>query len=698
MISLLASASALALQTVPTQDTSEPEVAVKADEADAIVITGHAIEGLDLLGGASVISGDVLQREIEVQIGDTLASLPGVSATSFTPGASRPVLRGFQGERIRVLSDGLGAVDVSNTSADHAVTIDPLTAESVEVLRGPAVLLFGSQAVGGAVNVIDRRIPRKEPSEGYHLDALGQYSTADDGVSLGGALDVALGSGFVAHGDVSWRKTKDLDIGSFLYAKPLRAELEALAVEADGEGEPEEAAEFRELAASKGKLPNSGTEQTSGAVGLSYLGSRFELGASFSVFDSQYGIPLRPGTEHHHEGDSEEGDGEENVSIDLHQEKYDVRGKLLLDGFLDSVTLRLATANYEHVELEGDEVGTRFLSDGREGRIEFKQRERNGWQGATGVQYFERDFDAIGDEAFVPANKSNQWGLFTVQEYGPGPLDIEAAARIEWSEVKSDPLDLQRNYTTTSFALGANYELAFDTTAGINVSRAERAPSAEELLSDGPHIATQSYELGSPDLKVETSLGGELFIRHKGKDLAASVSLWANWFDDFVYQADSGLEADGLPVFEYRQQDANYWGIELEASANLYTKGDFSLKGDLVGDYVRATLDDGSPVPRIPPVRIGAGLSGEWSNWNGRIEMEWTDRQDRIAEFETETSGHTLVNASIAWRPWGRDSETVILLQANNIFDVDARRHASFTKDFAPLAGRDFRISARFSI
>jgi iron complex outermembrane recepter protein len=692
MLSLLASVSALALQSQPP---AEP--AAESEEREAIVITGHVIEGLDLLAGSSVMEGVALQRNLELQVGDVLASVPGVSATSFSPGASRPVLRGFQGERIRVLNDGLGAIDVSNTSADHATTIDPLTSERIEVLRGPAVLIYGSQAVGGAVNVIDRRIPRTVPDDQVHVDSIAQYSSVNEGVAIGTAIDVALGGNFVLHGDASWQDSSDLKVGNYVFARPLREELRAEAAEHRAEGELDEAAELEALAASKGRLENSGVEQWTAAAGLAYVGDRFEAGASYSIFDTFYGVALRPGAGHAEEEGGSEGEEEESIAIDLRQTRVDARAKLYLDGFFESALLRLAAADYEHVELESGEVGTTYLSDGVEGRLELKQRDTDGWHGASGIQYYARDLDAIGAEAFVPPNETRQWGIFTVQEYQPGKLGIEGALRAEFTDTRSAPLGLSRDFTAISGAIGANYELGADTTAGINISRAERAPSAEELFANGPHIATQSFEAGNPDLTLETSWGGEIFLRHEGEGFAGSATLWTNRFDDFIYQAATGEEEDGLPIFAYRQQDADYWGVELEASMPLYRSGEFSLAADMVADYVRATLSDGNAVPRIPPMRIGAGLDAAYANWSGRVEMEWVDRQDRTAPLETPTDGHVLVGASLAWKPFGEKNETSIMLAANNIFDVDARRHASFTKDFVPLGGRDIRLSARFS-
>jgi iron complex outermembrane receptor protein len=705
---LAGTAAALTPQIALAQSSPAPQgprqsaiTAPQHEEAQDIIVTAPFVRELDVLAGTSVLTGTDLQRELRPQIGDTLARLPGVSATSFSPGASRPVLRGFQGERIRVLTDGIGSIDVSNTSADHAVTIDPLTSERIEVLRGPAVLLFGGQAIGGAVNVLDRRIPRTVPENGAHLDVIGIYGSAADERSIGAAADFALGqSGLVLHVDGSFRKTDDVKVGGFVLSPALRAEQLAIAKEEAEEGHLEEAAEALALAGLRGRLPNSATEQKTAGAGLALIRDSFNIGASVSWFDSNYGVPSRPGAGHHHheEDEGEEEHGDAPVTIGLEQIRGDLRGEFEIgSGFLDRIRLRLGAANYEHTEFEGDEVGTVFKSDGLEGRLELVQRDRNGWRGASGVQYFRRDFKAIGAEAFVPPNETRQLGLFTLQEFAIGPVGLEAAARYEHTDVSSDTVGVDRNFNAFSAALGASYELAPRTKIGFNISRTERGPAAEELFSNGPHIASQSFEVGDPTLSKEKSWGAEAYMRLQSDRFSLSATAFANWFDDFIFQADTGEEEDDLPVFKYFQRDARYYGFEVEASATLFEAGGFRFIADGVADYVRATVRGSGPVPRIPPLRLLGGLEAQSNNIDGRVEVEWVADQNRVAAFETRTDGHTMVNASIAWRPWGKDRETVFLLSANNIFDVDARRHASFTKDFVPLAGRDIRISARLS-
>lgn len=667
---------------------------------DPIIVTAPYVRSLDILGNVSVLEGDELARDIRGQIGDTLTRQAGVSATSFTPGASRPVLRGFSGERVRVLTDGIGSIDVSNTSADHAVTIDPLTVERIEILRGPAVLLFGSQAIGGAVNLFDRRIPRKVPTDHVHIDAIGGYATAADDRNIGSSIDVALSPQIVAHLDGSWRKTGDARAGGFIYAPGIRSDLLHLAEHEVEDGHLDEAAELTADANRRGKIPNTASETWTAAGGLSLINDGGQLGVSLSYFDSNYGVPSRPNTAHHDEGEEEAGHdhGEGPVTIGLKQWRADVRGEVELgDGFFDKLRLRGGYADYEHTEFEGAEVGTIFYNTGVEGRLELAQNDRGGWRGASGLQFSHRDFDAVGAEAFVPRNLTDQFAVFTLQEWTLGSLGIEAAARYEATNVKALVLGIARSFDTFSGALGANYEITDGVKFGVSVARAVRAPSAEELFSNGPHIATQSFEVGDPNLKREASWGAEASFKLKTDALNLSLSAYSNWFDDFIFSNATGAEEDELPVFQYFQRNARVWGFEVEASARLAQIGGFNIVADATADMTRAKIKGGQFVPRIPAMRVLGGLEAQGERIDARAEVEWTDDQTRVAPFETTTKGFTLVNASISWRPLPDIKNLTLSLAANNIFDVEARRHASFTKDYVPLTGRDIRITARAS-
>jgi iron complex outermembrane receptor protein len=662
---------------------------------DEIVVTAPYVERLDILAGTSAVSGELLAEKTRAQLGDILSSLPGVSATSFSPGASRPVLRGYQGNRVAVLTDGIGNIDASNTSADHAVTIDTLTVERIEVLRGPAVLLFGGQAVGGAVNALDKRIPRAVPDEPVHVDAIAGYGSASRDWSGGASVDVPLTDRVVVHLDGSYRDSDDLRTGGYVLSSNLRAEVLDFAAEEQAEGNLAEAAEARELAGQRGRISNSAVKSWTAAGGIAFIDDGGNLGVSYSVYDTSYGIPARPGTSHAHEG---EGGEEAPVTIGLRQYRVDFRGEVVMgDGLFDRLRLRAGYADYSHTEFEGDEIGTVFNSQGLEARAEIIQNDRGGWRGASGVQYQTRDLEAIGAEAFVPPNKSSQYGLFTLQELKLGNLDAEVALRFDTAELRADTLGISRSFDNFSAALGLGYHIG-DLKIGANISRTGRAPAVEELFSDGPHIATQAYEVGNPTLRSERAWNGELYARYDTPNAAFSATLYSNRFDNFIYESETGEIRDDLPVFQYFQRDAKVWGVEFQGSKKLANLGDFDVSVDGVADYTRAKISGtGGNIPRIPPLRLLGGIEMGSANLDLRGEVEWSDSQTRTAAFETPTDGFTLVNASATWRPFGKERNIALIASANNIFDVTARRAASFTKDFTPLAGRDFRVTARVS-
>jgi iron complex outermembrane receptor protein len=677
---------------------------------DVIVTAPLQQSERDVLQGASVLRGEALTRDLKPTIGETLQHLPGVSATSFGPNASRPILRGQQGERIRVLTDGVGSFDASNTSVDHAVVIDPLLAERIEVLRGPSALLFGSSAIGGVVNVIDRRIPRAVPDSGIALSGLLNYGSAADERSASAAADVAVTSNLVLHADGSYLKADDIRIGGFALSPAARAAARSQ-IGLPQDVEPgEDPIDFAASANLRGRLPNTAVETWTAGAGAALITEGGSLGVSYSRYDSLYGVPIRYATE--------VGQEEEAPRIDIVQDRVDLRGDVLTGGdLLERIRVRVGHAQYRHVELEpSGEVGTTFLNNGTEGRLEVIQARRGAWQGATGLQFFNRLFDVDGDEAFVPRSETNQTGVFTLQQLDLGRLKAEGGLRYEWSQLRSrgDAEDLRffqgkRSFGAFSASLGASYALSDNVRVGLNGSRTSRAPSAEELFANGPHAGTQSYELGDPDFRVERSWGLEGTLHIHGDRFNIDASAYANWFNNYISlnqvdqetceaaAAPSGREAD-LPCFQFQQLgDARYYGFEIDASATLFQLGGTRINADVLADYVRASIDAVGPAPRIPPLRLLGGIEVQNTRFTARAEVERVFEQTRIAPFETATPGYTLVNASIVLRPFA-DSRTHLVLSANNIGDVTARRHASFLKDFAPLAGRDFRATLRFGL
>ncbi len=674
----------------PPQDHVHPQ-----EDADIVVTAAFTRERFALPAAVTVVEGEQLLRNIRPTIGETLAAQPGVSASFFGPNASRPILRGMDSERVRVLTDGIGSFDLSNASADHAVATNPLTTDRIEVVRGPAALLYGSSAIGGVVNMSDRRIPRQVPPDAVHLDVQGSLGSAAEERALAGSADVPLGeSGMVAHVDGSATTTGDYRAGGYLFAGDLRRQ----AAEIGGE--------VAEQAMARGRVSNSDASNRDVGAGLAYVGDTGSIGVAISHLNSNYGIPNRlalhdPAHDHDHadEGDDDHGHAEEDVRIDMRQTRVDARSELSFDGFFSTLKGRFGWADYRHDELEGDgTIGTRFFNQGLEGRLELVQADHGGWQGASGVQYMHRRVMVTGEEAILPHNLTDQFGLFTVQSVKLGRLSLEAGARFEHSAVSAPELALSRGFSSFSGSVGASVKLREGWQLSASVSHSERAPSAEELLVDGAHPATGSYELGDRDLRLEKSLGVEAVLRGRGPGWNVELSGFFSRFSNYLYLAPTGGERDGLPLFVYRQARARYYGAEASASVTIAQSGETSFLLSGLADYVRADiLDGGGPVPRIPPLRMQAAIEATGGVIGGRLEAEHVTAATRLADFETATPAYTMVNASVSWRPLGADRPIVLIAAIDNLFDVEARRHASFLKDYAPLPGRDFRLTAQFS-
>ncbi|MDX3900379.1 MAG: TonB-dependent receptor [Sphingobium sp.] len=698
----------LSAQTASATDAAPDQAYHDGQPGDIVVTALIPRRQGDILSGTSVVAGEELTRSLRTTIGDTLARQPGVSSTSFGPNASRPVLRGFQGERVRILTDGIGSFDVSNTSVDHAVAINPLTADRIEVMRGPSALLYGSSAIGGVVNVIDSRIPRRVPDEPIHVEGLATYGSAADERTVSGEVEAPLSPNFVIHLDGSWSKTDDLRTGGYILSAPLRA----IAAGSDD-------AEIREAGRLHGRLPNSAAESWEVAGGFALITDTGNLGVSVSHTDNRYGVPSRiEVTEAADEGEEEgeEGHGPEQVTLAMKQTRADLRGEVATNGgFLDTIRLRAGWADYQHQEIEPTgEIGTTFYNQSIESRLEFIQAKRGGWHGAFGAQFFTRDFSAVGEEKFIPRNETDQIGIFTLQSLDLGDTRFEAGARYEHTHLHANAdEDLffdsgrTRRFDALSGSLGVSQQVVPGWRLGLNLSRTERAPSAEELFARGNHAGTQAFELGDPDFGKERSWGVEATLRGQGEGYSLSLSGYHNWFKGYIYdslvddaacQAAHGGEELEFPCYQYAQADAKYYGFEAEAKATLAKIGGYALNADGVADYVHATITGSGPAPRIPPLRLLGGLELAGEGLTARGEVEHVFEQDRIAATETPTDGFTLVNASLAVKPLAGNDRTSIILSANNIFDVTARRHASFLKDYAPLSGRDIRVTARFSL
>ena len=698
----LATAATFAVTAAPAlaQDSE-----TSTDEENDIIVSAEGLEELDFIAGQDVVDADEIQRNLDGQIGEVLSKVPGVSATSFAPGASRPILRGLDGERVRVLIDGIGTGDVGNTSADHATTIEPLTTERIEVLRGPTALLFGSQAIGGVVNVIDRRIPLEVPEGGFDIEGLAAIDSVSNLRSGGATLEAGLGDSVVLSVGGSYRETNDLEIPGFQLSDALRADILGDADEEEEEGEFEEAEELREAANQEGFIPNSFTESWTAHGGIGFFLGESSFGASVSYFDTDYGVIGNPegghaeGEEEGEGGEEEEEEEEEIVTIGLEQLRVDFRGDIALgDGFLSRLKLRAGYTDYTHTEFEGPEVGTVFDTETFEARAELIQ---NGG-GVIGAQFVSRDFSAIGEEAFVAPHDTTQFALFTAQEFDLGGVELEAAGRYENVSVESDVLGVDRSFDLFSGALSLVLEAGENARGGITGSRSERAPAGEELFANGPHIATQTFEIGDVDLETESAWGVEAFFRADFADGSFGVSVFYQNFEDFIFLNATGEEEDELPVFEFLQEDAQFFGFEADLVLPLVKNDDFTLTTDLRASFVSADLnDDGGVIargdlPRIPPVSLLGALEGEFQNLNLRGEVQWFGEQENVTEFEAPTDAFAFVNLYASFKPLPENDNFVIQIAGENLFDTEGRRHSSFTKEFAPLPGRNLTLSARF--
>ncbi len=658
---------------------------------DEIIVTGSPIghPEHESIIAASVLNEDEIAARAASSIGELLRREPGVASTFFGPGASRPIIRGLGGDRIRVLDAGIGSIDASSVSDDHAVAVEPAQAERIEIVRGPASLYYGSSAAGGVVNVFDGRIPSSVPEGGIDGALRIGGASVDDSVEAAGGFDVLIGkigeASLVFHGEGAYREAEDYDIPGFAESARLRALEEA-------EGGEEEEGEEEVF----GTVENTDLESKSGAVGASLVFDDGFIGVSVKRTRANYGVPGA----HHEEGEEEGGEEEEEeetVRIDLEQDRIDLMGELNRDFLIfETAKIRFGYADYVHQELEGAEIGTVFANEGYEGRLELVEKTFGNFRGASGFQFRHRDFSAIGDEAFTPPNVTDQFGLFTVREYEPGNWHFQVAGRYEHTNVESASVALERSFDTFSVSGGVGYEPNEQVFFGVNGFRTERAPAPEELFSDGPHLATNAFEIGNPDLDVETALGVEATFHVDAGPFSATINGFYTDYSDFIALIPNGDEEDGLPVFLFEARDASFRGFEAEAEADLFSFGAFDLTGRAQLDYVRASFDDGGgDVPRIPPLRSIIGLEATSAYWDVMGELEIAAKQTRAAAFELPTDAYQILNFGVAFRPLGADGGLSVLLRAENVTDEEARQHTSFLKDIAPLPGRNFRVALR---
>lgn len=664
------------------QEAEQEEFHDHGHDVDVVFATAspHKKSRFDVLQGSNILSGDELEESLSATIGETLANLPGISSTFFGPGASRPIIRGLGGDRIRILINGIGSIDAASTSPDHAVAGDPLTAERIEIMRGASTLLYGSNAVGGVVNIIDNRIPFYVPEMGASGKARLSFDTASNDRSGGGAVNIALSENVVLHVDGYYRRTGDYSISGFAESKVLRALEEA--EEAIGEEGHEELS---------GSVANSDVDNKGGTFGIGWIGDNANFGVSFNLNDSDYGVP---GHGHHGE---EEGAEEEVVRINLDQKRFDLKGDIQQDFlFFEEARLRFGYADYKHIELEGNEAGTSFNNKGWEGRFELIQQNIGNVHGSMGLQIRNREFSAIGEEAFVAPNDTFQWGIFAVEEIEVEVVTFEFGARFDRQTTENTELNLKKSYNNLSFSAGAAIHPNETNLIGLSLSRSERSPTPEELFSNGPHLATSAYELGNLELDTEKAISAELTIKHDQGRFSGSLNIYHTWYQDFIYEHETGNEIDGLSLLQFQARDAKFYGTELEIDYTLLEEDYYSVILTATGDFVHARFTDGSIIPRIPAASAHFGVEYQSDYIDAGADIRFSGSKNKTATNILPTDGYTSIDLSINWRPFAEDRDLNIRVQALNITNADRRQHTSYLKDLVPMPGRNFKLSLNY--
>jgi len=630
-------------------------------ELETITVYAETLADQVVAQPVKVLEGQELLQRLGGSVGETLASEPGVNTTFFGPAVGRPVVHGLGETRVRVMEDRIDALDVSVTSGDHAVTIEPFIADRIEVLKGPGTLLYGSGAIGGVVNVVTGRIPKDVVEDGVTGRIEARSGSVNDERTGAGRLDAAMGE-IAFHLDGFYRDTNDYEI-------PGESS-------ADGSGD-------------SGEVGNSDLETKGGAVGTAWSGERGFAGASFSRYESEYGLPG---------GEEEEGD----VRLDMEQTRFDLEAGLI-DPFagVERIDARVGINDYEHAEIEGSgEVGTEFDNEAWEAIAELHHAPVAGWRGELGVQTTQREFSAIGEEAFIAPVDSESLAAYWVGDHDFGAVNVQLGARYE--QVEHDPDNgASEDFSTASGSLGLSWQASEALTVLLQGDFASRAPTPEELFSNGPHIATAAFEVGDSTLEEEGAFNVALTAALELGRFGARATVYRTQFSDFIYQLETGEVEDDLPVRQWVQDDATFAGFEAETTFALIEDDAMSLTARVFFDTVTGELDDAQNgndhLPRIPPSRLGFGLSGRAGIVSANIEYTFVDEQDDATEFESTTDDYENVALFVGADFAMSDTVLTVFVKGNNLTDEEQRLHTSIIKDLAPLPGRSILAGIRLA-
>ena len=715
---LLAIASFASAQDA-VRSAASPTPAAAA-ETERVVVVGGAIEQseTDKAQSVTILNENTLKEKAAPTLGDTLANEPGVAGSGFTPGASRPVIRGQADNRIRVLNNGTEVFDVSNLSPDHAPSVSALLSQSIEVVRGPATILFGSGAIGGVVNIADNVIPVEQPPNALSGEVDGRFNSADLERSGAIALTLSPMKHIVLHGQFAYTRTDDRRIPGFALDERIRAGLTpAQAASREFGGNPED------------EVPNTFVKTKDYAFGASYVWDKGYIGASFTQFLSEYGVPDDPEVD-------DPTMPPAHVRLEVDKRQINARSSIV-DPFpwFSTMNAKFVYTDYKHDELDDNEVGATFKTNGVDSRLELVHKPIGPLEGSIGGQFFYKELSVLGGEAFLQPTQTTQIAGFLFEELKlSNQVRLQLGARVEHQSVHIDsddpdltsltsPNQKDQDFLPISGAAGILYDFAEGWQIAINGTYSQRAPTAEELFARGPHDATFQFIIGNPTLSEEKNVGVDVSLRRTAGFVTGTISGFYNRYDGFIDFAPTGAFEDGLQVFVYTPKTAEFYGGEAkvdfhflplnitrmrnqepkdaksvitknETSTSEKNPNDFFLR--VQADYVHATdVDTGEPLPRITPMRYSVSLNYESEKWNANIEGQRVDAQDRIAPFETSTPGYTFLNASIGYKFRAGPTYNYLYVKGTNLTNEEARDHLSFLKEVLPLAGRGVAVGFR---
>lgn len=639
---------------------------------ESITITADSPteEQPDVIHPAAVLSRDYLQTRDLRNIGETVSQELGISAGDYGSAAGRPVIRGLSGPRVRILENGIGTMDVSTVSPDHAVATEVLFADQIEIYRGASALLYGSGISGGVVNITNQRIPEQMPDE-IGGDWYTHYNSVADDLTSAFRLNAGRGN-FAWHLERMHRHTENYSIPGFAQITP-------------------------KLDSKKGTIENSDVRTKDFSSGLSYIGERGFLGGAVSRFTNHYGVP----------------GSEEMARIDQKQTRFDVKGALdhPLPGW-KKMKLHWAHNNHTHKESSNDEDETLLINREWEGRFEMVHQPLGGWEGISGLQYQNRNFSSTGEEAFVPDSRVESLGIFLVEKRNIGRWSIEVGGRYEHQWTKRDEDSFKTNHSAFSIAAGATWQFIEGYSLRGNISHAVRTPKLEELYANGAHLATNSFEIGKTTLANEKNSGIDLSLGKKGGNLDWTLNLFANHVSHFIFLHELDLTGDGQPdrvnimgipdhdgllLLNYDQRNANFIGVEFETIAHLLNNNRNKLDLRLWTDYVRGRLSRGRYLPRMTPLRFGGVLDYIQGPWRGRLDVMRVLKQADTAPLETDTAGYTMLNIQLDYQADWSALNFNLFVRGTNLLNEKARRHTSFLKDQAPLPGRSGLVGIRIN-